>query len=107
MKHILLLLALLNVAAFAAEKLPLPTAHTTRKIEGWTVRVDDRLLKGEHAVAGARALKLLESRLVAIMFVVPEKALARLRAVTIELDFNYGTLVARCRGKASTWGSQP
>ena len=45
MKHILILLALLNAAAFAAEKKPLPTAHTTRNLEGWTVRVDDRLLQ--------------------------------------------------------------
>lgn len=55
MKYTLLALALLSVASFAAEKQPLPTAHTTRKIEGWTVRVDDRLLKGEHAAAGTRA----------------------------------------------------
>jgi hypothetical protein len=93
MKHILTLLALMNVAAFAAEKTPLPTAHTTRDIEGWTVRVDDRLLKGQHAAVGERSLRLLESRLVAITFVVPEKSLAKLRAVTIELDLNYGDLV--------------
>jgi hypothetical protein len=29
-----------------------PTAHTTRMAEGWTIRVDDRLLKGEHAATG-------------------------------------------------------
>jgi hypothetical protein len=62
MKHTLILLALMNVAAFAAEKIPLPSAHTTRNIEGWTVRVDDRLLKGQHAAVGERALKLLTSQ---------------------------------------------
>jgi hypothetical protein len=93
MKHTLLLLALMTAAAFAAEKKPLPAAQTTRTIEGWTVRVDDRLLKGPHAAVGERALKLLESRLVAITFVVPEKSLAKLRAITIELDFDYGDLV--------------
>ena len=66
--------------------------HTTRDIEGWTVRVDDRLLKGEGAALGERALKLLTARLVAITIVVPEKALAKLRAVTIELDLDYGDL---------------
>ena len=86
-------LALLCLTAFAAEKKPLPTAHTTRNIEGWTVRVDGRLLKDQHAAVGERALKLLESRLVAITFVVPEKSLAKLRAVTIQLDLNYGGLV--------------
>ena len=93
MKTILVsFLALLCGHAFAAEKAPLPTAHTTRDIEGWTVRVDDRLLKGEGAALGERALKLLTARLVAITIVVPEKALAKLRAITIELDLNYGGL---------------
>ena len=93
MKTILVsFLALLCVHAFAAEKAPLPTAHTTRDIEGWTVRVDDRLLKGEGAALGERALKLLTARLVAITIVVPEKALAKLRAINIELDLDYGDL---------------
>jgi len=78
----------------AAEKEALPTAHTPRKVEGWTVRVDDRLLKGEHAAVGERALKLLESRLVAIALVVPEESLAKLRAIVIELDLNYGGLTS-------------
>jgi hypothetical protein len=87
MKFILFpFLALLCLPAFAAEKIPLPTAHTTRNIEGWTVRVDDRLLRGDGAAVGERALKLLTSRLVAITIVVPEKSLAKLRAITIELD---------------------
>ena len=72
----------------------LPTAHTTRDIEGWNVRVDDRLLRGDGAAKGERALKLLTARLVAITIVVPEPALARLRAVTIELDLDYGGLKA-------------
>jgi len=84
----------MNVAAFAAEKMPLPTAHTTRNIEGRTVRVDDRLLRGDAAAVGERALKLLTSRLVAITIVVPEKSLAKLRAITIKLDLNYGDLRA-------------
>ena len=94
MKRLLTLLALslFDLTVFAAEKPPLPTAHTTRDIEGWTVRVDDRLLKGEGAALGERALKLLNARLVAITIVVPEKALAKLRAITIELDLDYGDL---------------
>ena len=94
MKYTLMLLALLCVPAFAAEKTRLPTAHTTRTIEGWTVRADDRLLHGDGAAVGERALKLLGARLVAITIVVPEKSLAKLRAVTIELDLNYGDLRA-------------
>ena len=86
------LLTLLCVRVFAAEKAPIPTAHTTRNIEGWNVRVDERLLKGDGAMVGERALKLLTARLVAITIVVPEKSLAKLRAIPIELDLNYGDL---------------
>ncbi len=93
----------MSVAAFAAEKIPLPTAHTTRNIEGWTVRVDNRLLQGDGAAAGERVLKLLTSRLVAITIVVPEKSLAKLRAITIELDLNYGDLRAMQYHPAAGW----
>ncbi|MEI6234261.1 MAG: metallopeptidase [Planctomycetota bacterium] len=91
---VLLLVPLAAVFAVDEVKKPtmLPTAHTTRDIEGWTVRIDDRLLKGEGAAVGEKAIKLLTARLVAITIVVPEKALAKLRAIGIELDFNYGDL---------------
>lgn len=87
----LLSLALIG-SAFAAEKPALPTAYTNRNLEGWTIRVDNRLLSGESADLGTRALNLLDARLVAITIAVPEKALAKLRAVTIELDLDYGKL---------------
>ena len=90
----ILCLGLAGTTTFAAEPPLLPTKHTMRNIEGWPVRVDDRLLAGEHAAIGERALKLLTARLVAITIVVPEPALAKLRAVTIELDLDYGELKA-------------
>jgi hypothetical protein len=83
---------ILTSFAFAAEPFSIPNAHTTREIEGWTVRVDDRLLKGESAALGERALKLLTARLVAIAIVVPEKALAKLRSATIQLGLDYADL---------------
>ncbi len=89
---ILALVATLTCRTFAAEPRPLPTAHTVRNIEGWNVRVDERLLNGEGAALGERAIKLLTARLVAITIVVPEAALAKLRAITIELDLDYGAL---------------
>ncbi len=85
-------LAFASMSSFAAGKNPIPTAHTPRLMEGWNVRVDDRLLGGDGAARGERALKLLGARLVAITIVVPEPALAKLRAVTIELDLDYGDL---------------
>ena len=87
-------LCLVGASAVAAEPPALPTRHITRKIEGWSVRVDDRLLAGASAAIGERALKLLTARLVAITIVVPEPALSKLRAVTIELDLDYGELKA-------------
>jgi hypothetical protein len=69
-----------------------PTAHTTRVVEGWTVRVDDRLLKGEHAATGEQALKLLNAKLVAMTAIMPEKALVSLRKIDIELDLDYADL---------------
>ena len=71
---------------------PLPASHTTRQIEGWTVRVDDRLLQVADAALGERAIKLLTARLVGISVVVPEDRLARLRQVPIQLDLTHGAL---------------
>jgi hypothetical protein len=79
-------------AEAAGEVPPVPASHTTLQIEGWTVRVDDRLLKGEGAAVGERAVKLLTARLVAIGVVVPEAKLARLREVPIQLDLTHGAL---------------
>jgi hypothetical protein len=71
---------------------PLPTSHAARRIEGWTVRVDERLLQGDGAALGERAVKLLTARLVAISVVVPEPSLGRLREVPIQLDLTHGSL---------------
>ncbi len=90
----IVIFAFLCLSAFSGEKAPLPTAHTERTIEGWNVRVDDRLLHGDDAAVGERALRLLGARLVAITIVVPEASLAKLRTITIELDLNYGDLRA-------------
>lgn len=75
-----------------AKRTPIPTAHTEQIIEGWKVRVDDRLLKGEGADLGKQALKLLNSKLVAIAAIVPDKQLAGLRSIRIELDLDYAGL---------------
>src|SRR5207342_3743749 len=51
---------------------PKPTAYTERKLEGWTIRVDDRLLKGPDEALGTRALRFLEGKLSDIKAVMPE-----------------------------------
>jgi hypothetical protein len=81
-----------RAAETTAEVPPLPVAHATRQIEGWAVRVDERLLHGDGAALGERAIKLLTARLVAISVVVPEEKLARLRDVPLQLDLTHGAL---------------
>jgi len=81
-------------AARAEEKPepPKPTLRTARHIEGWTVRVDDRLLAPPNDVLGTRALRLLEAKLTDITYVVARGPLAKLRAVPIVLDLTHGKL---------------
>jgi hypothetical protein len=68
------------------------TSHTDRILEGWTVRVDDRLLKPPHDELGRRALRFLENKLADITAVVPPDRLKKLQAVTIVLDLSHGKL---------------
>jgi hypothetical protein len=67
------------------------------------VRIDHRLLSGDGAELGLRALKLLTARLVAITIVVPEKSLTKLRAIPIELDLHYGDLRAMQYHPSAGW----
>ena len=71
---------------------PKPTSRTARNIEGWTVRVDDRLLKSPNDALGTRALKLLEAKLAEIKSVVAADRLAKLQTVRIVLDLTHGKL---------------
>ncbi|MBM3992182.1 MAG: zinc-dependent peptidase [Planctomycetes bacterium] len=83
---LLSLVALPSLIALAAPRAPQAHGHVEHELEGWKVRVDRRLLEGADAARGKRALDLLRARLIAIATVVPEVPLARLRAVTIQLD---------------------
>lgn len=71
---------------------PKPTSHTLKTIEGWSVRVDDRLLKAPDDELGTRALRFLEGKLSDIKVVVPPDKLKKLQAVTIVLDLTHGKL---------------
>ena len=68
-----------------------PTAEfETRSSEGWTVRVDRRLLGSEKELGG-RALQLLDDQLRGIARAVPAKAVEELRKVTLWLCVDEGT----------------
>jgi hypothetical protein len=80
-----------------------PTSHTERKLEGWTIRVDDRLLKGPDAGLGTRALRFLEGKLSDIKAVVPEDKLKKLQAVVIVLDLSHGKLNSMQYHPSAEW----
>jgi hypothetical protein len=69
-----------------------PTSHTDRKLEDWTIHVDDRLQKGPDEALGTRALRFLEGKLMDIKAVVPEDRLKKLQSVTIVLDLSHGRI---------------
>lgn len=69
-----------------------PTSHSVRKLEGWTIRLDDRLLQAPNDVLGSRALRFLENKLADIKEIVPKDRLKRLQSVTIVLDLTHGKL---------------
>lgn len=75
-------------------ELPQPVGRTARNIEGWTIRVDDRLLLQQNVDLGSRALKFLEAKLVEVKAVVPHERLLELQTVTIVLDLNCGQLAS-------------
>ena len=62
--------------------------HLTRKIEGWTVLISERLLENEQA-ATERALELLTLQLQEITRVVPATAVAELRKVPLWFSPEY------------------
>ena len=85
---ILVPLALLLIAVDP----PKPTSRTERAVEGWTVRMDDRLLAGPDAELGSRALRFLEAKLADVKVVVPADKVKRLQEVPIVLDLTHGGL---------------
>ena len=85
-------------------ELPQPTSRTLKELEGWTIRVDDRLLgESPDAALGTRALRFLEAKLVEIKAVVPAERLKDLQSVTIVLDLNCGKLGAMQYHPSTGW----
>jgi hypothetical protein len=89
----LLLGALPLIIAADRPDLSRPTSRSIKKIEGWTVRVDDRLLTAPNDELGLRSLRFLEARLSDIKAVVPADKVKKLQTVTIVLDLTHGKLV--------------
>jgi len=74
----LLLTPLASLKGATRPEPPKPASHTIRNVEGWTVRVDDRLLAPPNDALGTRALRFLEYKLADINAVVAAEPLAKL-----------------------------
>ena len=94
---VLLTLCCASIASFQphllwAEEAGKPSAHfdpVVRKMEGWTVHIDPKLLMGEHAEDGARALKMLANHLQRIAIFVPQKSLEDLQRLEIWIEHDH------------------
>jgi hypothetical protein len=71
---------------------PKPTAHTPRDVEGWNVRVDQRLTTTENEALLGQALEFLRSRLLDIKVLVRPEVVKDLQKVSIVLDLSHGKL---------------
>ncbi|MEZ0276258.1 MAG: hypothetical protein ACAH88_15220, partial [Roseimicrobium sp.] len=80
-----------------------PASRTTRNVEGWTVRVDDRLLSPPHAELGSRVLSLLQAKLTDITRVMAPDQLAKCRRVTIVVDLSHGALTSMQYHPSGDW----
>lgn len=98
-----LVLGLLATTVVCGEEFAKPAAHQIQTLEGWTVRVDQRLLEGEDAALGRRALRLLGDRLYEIQLVVPADRVERLRKVRIQLDRSHGKLTSMQYHPSADW----
>lgn len=101
MRTLLIILAFLSCVALAGnvrvapaeEKGPAkPPSRTERQVEGWKVFVDDRLLAGEGAAIGEKALRIVTTRLYEVRLLVPADKVERLQTVTFYLDQSCGTI---------------
>jgi dipeptidyl-peptidase-4 len=60
-----------------------------REIEGWKVHIDPKMLHGEHAKEGGRALQMLASHLQRIAIMVPEDRLKQLQTLEIWIEHDH------------------
>src|SRR5207237_7978453 len=82
---------------------PIPTEHTRRDIEGWTVFIDNRLLSGDGKTVGDHALRILSNRLYDIKHIVPADKVKALQKGPIWLDQSHGKLVPAQYHPSKDW----
>ena len=81
-----------------------PASRAERRIEGFRVRIDERLLPGSaEEEVGRAALAFLAAKLADVRIVVPTDKLERLRQVTIVLDASCGDLESMQYHPSGDW----
>lgn len=82
------LIAVLAIPVCGQEKEAVVIPRETQNVNGWTVRVDKRLLDGGdlYEKVGKTAIALLGADLTRISILMPEKQLAEMRKVVIVVD---------------------
>jgi hypothetical protein len=81
-----------------------PASRAERRIEGFRVRIDERLLPGgTDDEVGRAALAFLAAKLADVRIVVPKDKLERLRQVTIILDASCGDLESMQYHPSGDW----
>src|SRR6266436_1586761 len=101
-------IALVFVAACGAQRgvdadQSKPTAYLSRNLEGWTIRIDNRLLQSPNEEVGKRALRFLENKLSDIKAIIPRERLQKLQSVTIVLDLSHGKLTSMQYHPSASW----
>jgi hypothetical protein len=96
-------LALAQRGVQAIEPAPLPTAHQSKSLQGWTIRVDERLLSGEQEKLGQNAIDLIDRRLADIVLVMPADKVEKLRKIVIQLDHTHGKLTSAQYHPSAGW----
>lgn len=87
MIRLLSLLVTLALPLVAADKAkPQHYDPVKKEIEGWTVFIEPKLLEGEHAEMGAKALSMLGNHLERIAILLPEKQLKTMRKLEIWIE---------------------
>jgi len=74
-----------------------------KKLEGWTIKVDPKLLEKEHKQFKAQVFTALANHLQRVKYILPEAKVKALQTLPIWLDYHYEPLGAMQYHPGATW----
>ncbi|MEE2947310.1 MAG: metallopeptidase [Verrucomicrobiota bacterium] len=74
-----------------------------KQLEGWTIKVDPKLLKKEHKQFKTDVFKALSNHLQRIKYILPEAKVQALQKLPIWLDYHYEPLGSMQYHPGATW----